>query len=292
MTHVVQHPNPPLRSPGGHLDIHQIPAATDNLVWLAVHRTTGEAFVVDGPAAQPVLDYCATHGIQWTTLVNTHVHHDHIGINRDLQDLGRMTDMRVIGAAQTAPQIPGLTEPVKEGDDVTLVGLPTTVWLTEGHINGHLSFIVDGVLFCGDTLFAGGCGYLFDGPPARMHASLQRLAQLPGETLVCCAHEYTQDNLRFAYSVDPDNAELQQRMAQVWAVRAKGGCTLPSTIDLERRTNPFLRVDTPEIGDHLPASEQASTSAERFAALRALKDSKAYRAVPDSALPVPDPVTP
>lgn len=289
MSHVVQHANPPQRSPGGRLEIHQIPAATDNLIWLAVHPDTREALAVDGPNAQPVLDYCSQHGLNWTTVVNTHIHGDHIGINRELQQRGRLSAMRVVGAAQTAEAIPGLNCAVKEGDNLELLGLPTTVWRTEGHINGHLSYIIDGVLFCGDTLFAGGCGYLFDGPPQRMHESLQRLAQLPTETLVCCAHEYTQDNLRFAYTVDRDNPALQERIRQVWATRNQGGCTLPSTIGLEQRTNPFLRVQDPAIHAALRQSMpevDVRSPADVFTALRQLKDARHYKAQSDAELPL------
>ena len=289
MAHVVQHPSPPRLAPLGRLEVHQVPAATDNLIWLLVDPQSREACAIDGPEAGAVLDYCSTHGLRLTTIANTHIHHDHIGINHDLAKRGLLAKMRVIGARKTAQSIPGLTDPVEDGDRIQLLGAEAAVWLTEGHINGHISYIVNGVLLCGDTLFAGGCGYLFDGPPTRMHESLQRLATLPDETLVCCAHEYTQDNLRFAYSVDSDNQALSERIRDVWALRAAGGCTLPSSIGLERSTNPFLRVGSAGIRSRLAEvmpDHDLSEPAAVFAALRALKDRKDYRTIDDGELPI------
>ena len=134
-------------------------------------------------------------------ILNTHTHGDHIGINHALMRAGRLDAMTVVGARKTADAIPGLTMPVEDGDRIEVLGTPVDVMLTEGHINGHISYLVGGALFCGDTLFGGGCGYLFDGPPSSMHESLQRLAALEPDTLVCCAHEYTEDNMRFAWWV-------------------------------------------------------------------------------------------
>lgn len=289
MSHVVQHPSAPRPTPGGQLEIHQIPAASDNVVWLLVHPGRREACAVDGPDAEAVLTYCSAQGLHLTAIVNTHVHHDHIGINLDLERRGMLADLRVIGARRTAKAVPGLTEPVDEGDRVQILGVEATVWLTEGHINGHLSYILDGAVFCGDTLFAGGCGYLFDGPPETMHASLQRLASLPDPTLVCCAHEYTQDNLRFAYSVDAENPALIARMREVWALRNSGGCTLPSTIALERNTNPFLRVGAQNLLARLRTAMPGwslDEPAQVFAALRALKNRRDYRHLDDGDLPI------
>lgn len=289
MSHVVQNPTAPRPTPGGQLELHQVPAATDNLIWLLVKPESREACAVDGPDAEAVLAYCKTQGLRLTTIANTHVHYDHIGINRDLERRGMLAGLRVIGARRTADAVPGLTEPVDEGDHIQILGVDTEVWLTEGHINGHLSYVLDGAVFCGDTLFAGGCGYLFDGPPETMHVSLQRLASLPDHTLVCCAHEYTQDNLRFAYSVDADNPALIARMKEVWALRSAGGCTLPSHMALERNTNPFLRVEAMDIRTRLSKAmpeRDLSEPAQIFAALRALKDRRDYRDLKDSDLPV------
>ena len=286
--HVVSRPYPPFASAGGRLEVHQLPAAQDNLEWLVVHPTTREAAVVDGPDADAVLAYCAAHELRLTTVFNTHTHGDHVGINRDLARRGLLAALRVVGPARAAGDVPGLTEPVDDGDRITFAGVVGQVLLTEGHIDGHVSYVFDDLLFCGDTLFAGGCGYLFDGPPAKMHRSLERLATLPAATRVCCAHEYTLDNLRFAWSVEPDNAALVDRIRAVRVIRAAGGSAVPSTIAAERATNPFLRHASPTLCAAVAAAfpERALDTPEQiFAATRALKDRKDYKRIPDSALP-------
>ena len=290
MPHAITQPMPPITLPGG-AELHAVPAWQDNVSWLLVCTQSGEAAVIDGPEADPVLGYCARTGLRLTTILTTHVHGDHIGIHRDLQARGVLGRLRVVGAAATAARVPGLTEPVAEGAEVELGALRGTVWLTEGHINGHVSYVFDGAVFCGDTMFAGGCGYLFDGPPAKMHASLQRLAALPADTRVCCAHEYTLDNLRFAWTVEPDNAALEQRLREATATRARGGATIPSTVGDERATNPFVRTDSPTLRDRVataldrPALRTTDDHVAVFAATRALKDRKDHRALPDEAFP-------
>jgi hydroxyacylglutathione hydrolase len=161
--------------------------------------------------------------------------------------------------------------------------------LTEGHIDGHVSYVFGDVLFSGDTLFAGGCGYLFDGPPEAMFGSLTRLSALDPATRVCCAHEYTQDNLRFAWSVEPDNDALADRIRRVWALRAEGRASVPSTIAEERATNPFLRHHSPTLRASVAKAfpdRDLSTPEAIFAATRALKDRKDYRRLTDAALPL------
>ncbi len=289
MAHVVAHPTSPFLVAHGKLEIHQIPASQDNLIWLAVSTDTGAACVVDGPEWKPVEEYCERRGLRPTTIVNTHTHHDHIGINRDLARLGELGAMDVVGPSKVARSVPGITIPVSDGDEVDLAGAPARVWLTEGHLNGHVSYVLDGAVFCGDTLFAGGCGFLYDGPPRTMFESLRRLMGLPGDTKVCCAHEYTQDNLRFAWSLEPDNPALRERIQSVWALRARGRCAVPSTIDEEIATNPFLRWDSPELVSNL-RSLQPDVALDKpqdvFAATRSLKDRKDYRAIREADLPL------
>ncbi len=289
MQHVVTTPRAPFRSRNGWIEVHQIPAWQDNLVWVLVCTRTGEAAIVDGPDADSVLAACETRGLAPRTILNTHTHGDHVGINHALRARGELARYRVIGPRAVASAIPGLSEPVDDGDTFRVGAAEGTVLRTEGHLDGHVSYLVDGVLFCGDTLFAGGCGYLFDGPPAKMHASLERLAALPPDTLVCCAHEYTEDNLRFAWSVEPDNAALAERIRAVWAQRARGECAVPSTIGEERATNPFLRHASPTLRARVAAAlpdRALSSPLDVFAATRALKDRKDYKRIADGELPL------
>lgn len=283
--HAVTRPKEPISLCGGALVAHQIPAWQDNFIWLLVSPDAKEAAAVDGPEAGPALEACARLGVKLTTILNTHTHHDHVGINAELLE----QKLRVIGPAGAASEVPGLTEPVDEGDTVEVLGQRFEVLRTEGHKNGHVSYVLDGAVFTGDTLFAAGCGYLFDGPAEAMHDSLQRLTALPEDTLVFCAHEYTQDNLRFAWSIEPGNPALAERIREAWAVRAQGESTVPSTIGLERATNPFVRVGSEEIRHAVAAAyptRRFDVDADVFAATRALKDAKTYKNLADTDLPI------
>lgn len=257
-------------------------------MWVAECVATGDAAVIDGPEAAPVLAWAEANGVKLHSILNTHTHPDHVGINHELAHSGRLDAFRVVGPARAAAGVPGLTHPVNDGDSVAIGEVQGKVWLTEGHIDGHISFIFGDVLFCGDTLFAGGCGYLFDGPARKMFDSLMRLASLPGDTKVCCAHEYTEDNLRFAWSVEPDNEVLAERIRRVWAIRAEGGTAVPSTIETERATNPFLRPGSPTLRARVAAALGRELGAydDVFAATRALKDRKDHKALTDDDLPL------
>jgi len=318
MVHAVTRPPAPRVVLAGAASLHQVCVWQDNFSWILVCEQTGEAAVVDGAEADPVLDYAARERLRLTTILTTHTHPDHIGLHRDLQKRGEIDRLRVVGNRQLSRVIPGLSEGVGEGDEVTLGRLRGQVMLTEGHIDGHLSYRFGELLFCGDTLFAGGCGYLFDGPPdnrsgwrparwpesaevdepglrpgaVKMYRSLARLAELPDDTLICCAHEYTQDNLRFAWSVEPDNHALAERIREVWEVRARGEATVPSTMALERATNPFLRWHSDTIKARIAAAlpdAPLRTPSEVFAATRKLKDLKLYKQLDDSTLPLDPP---
>ncbi len=293
MSHVVSKPTAPFSgaAEGGAIEVHQVPFDVDNFTWLLVCKTTGETAAVDGGEAAPVLDYVARESLNLTTILTTHTHGDHIGLHRELAELGKLDALRVVGNEALSSVIPGLErgEGVGEGSRVKLGAVEGDVLLTEGHIDGHLTYVFGDVMFPGDTLFAGGCGYLFDGPPAKMHASLSRLAGLDGGVRVCCAHEYTEDNLRFAWSLEPDNQALAERIQSVWALRARGESSVPSTVAEERATNPFLRCDSQTlraaVGEAMPDAPM-DTAADVFAATRALKNGGAYKKLGDTGLPL------
>jgi len=289
MKHVVTTPTAPFRSRTGAFEVHQIPAWEDNLVWLFVCTRTGAAAVVDGPDAEGALSYAKEHGITLSHVINTHTHADHIGVNEDLARRGLLSDLTVLGASKMASAIPGLTRGLVDGDSIEIGACQARVMMTEGHIEGHLCYVFEDVLFAGDTLFAGGCGRVFTGDFVSMHGGLTRLSELDPSTRVCCAHEYTQDNLRFAHSVEPENAALASRIRDVWKVRSAGGCAVPSTIEAERATNPMLRWHSEDLVRHV--REQApdadlSSPCAIFTATRKLKDTGAYRARGDSTLPL------
>lgn len=280
-------PSEVIRSSSGRLEVHQIPAWQDNFIYLLVEKDSGSSAFIDGPEAGPALEAATRLGIRPDAIFNTHTHFDHIGINQNLSEMGRLESMRVVGPRKAAFAVPGLTEAVDDGDSIRLGNAVGRVLLTEGHMDGHISFLFEDLLFCGDTLFAGGCGYLFDGPPAKMFESLSKLRELDPTTKVLCAHEYTQDNLRFAFSVEPSNPDLRARIARDWKLRAEGRSTVPSTIGLERATNPFLRWESEEIrnavADDLPPNAGPS---DVFAAIRRRKDSKKHRSISDADLPL------
>ncbi len=287
--HVVSAIPDPIPVAGGRARVHLVPAWRDNLIWVVAPEGSDRAWVVDGPEADGVQAWCRAHGRRLAGILNTHTHPDHIGINRQLDEAGHLGDIRVWGPAAARQPIPGLDHPVDQGDRVEIDGIGLSVHRTDGHQDGHIVYVTEGAVFCGDTLFAAGCGYLFDGPPSAMFDSLLRLAALPGDTLVFCAHEYTEDNLRFAWMLEPDNEALADRIRRVWADRARGRCTIPCTIAEEQATNPFLRPGSPtlqaRLAERMPEAD-LSTPLGVFTAVRALKDRKDHRALSDQDLPL------
>lgn len=279
MPHTVTRIPEPRVHHGGAWRIHTVPAASDNLVWV-IATPDGEAAVVDGPNAQGALALCEAEGLRLTTILTTHTHGDHIGLHHHLEMEGRLDGMRVVGAADVADQIPGLTEAVGEGDVVSFGGVDMTVMRTDGHMTGHVCYVSSEVAFVGDALFTAGCGRVFDGPMSAMADSLMRLGGLPASVTAYCAHEYTLDNLAFAWFVEPDNAALADRIRRVRALRAKGGCAVPATLGEEQATNPFLRPGSPTIRARLaelvPDAPVDATEAV-VGALRALKDTGRHR---------------
>ena len=223
-------------------DVIRIPAFKDNYIWLL--RKGASAVVVDPGDARPVLDLLEREGLTLTSILITHHHADHQGgVARLLENYAAP----VFGPA--AESITAITRPLFGGETIRLesLDLELQVLAVPGHTLGHLAYFGSGCLFCGDTLFTGGCGRLFEGTPAQMHDSLTRLAALPEQTAVFCAHEYTETNLRFALTVEPRNRRLRERVDEVAVARAKGWATVPSTLALERATNPFLRCQEDEV---------------------------------------------
>jgi len=245
-----------------------IPALEDNYIWLI--RNKDCAAVIDPGEATPVLAYLDQHQLHLTAILITHHHGDHVGGN---SELARHEPVPIYGPRHEG--IASITHPVGEGDTVRLAELDMEFAVLEipGHTAGHLAYYGANRLFCGDTLFGCGCGKLFEGTPSQMHASLQRLAHLPDDTAVYCAHEYTLTNIQFAQEVEPANPALASREQQDRQSRQRGLPTLPSTIGLERATNPFLRCDQPVViaAATAWAGHRLAGPAEVFAALRQWK---------------------
>ncbi len=251
------------------LIVEPVPCLRDNYAWLAYDREDGFCAIIDPSEAEPVRRALTTRDLQPTHILNTHHHPDHVGGNLELKNAFALT---IVGAAKDAARIPGLDTGVVEGEVYALGRHSARVLEIPGHTRGHIAFWfeADNAVFTGDTLFAMGCGRLFEGDPPTMWASLSKLAKLPEVTRVYCGHEYTEANGRFALSIEPGNKALQTRMDVVRATRAKGLPTLPSTIGDEHRTNPFLRAASKEIRQTLGLENAADV--EVFAEARRRKD--------------------
>jgi hydroxyacylglutathione hydrolase len=253
--------------------VFAVPAFRDNYIWVLTDGAGKTAVVVDPGDAAPVREALDRRGLSLGGILVTHHHADHVGGVTAL--LEQWPGIPVWGPA--GERIPGRTVAVADGAEVVLerLGLRFEVLDVPGHTAGHVAYFGHGMLFCGDTLFAGGCGRLFEGSAAQMAASLAKLARLPGDTRVYCAHEYTEANLRFAMAVEPDNAALQRRYGKVRQERARGEMTLPSTLAEELATNPFLRCEQPSVRQRATARAGRDLSGPEavFATVRAWKDS-------------------
>ena len=222
------------------LEIAQIPVLNDNYLFLIHDPVSEETAIVDPAVEEDTVAALEARGWQPTHIFNTHHHWDHVGANLALKE---RYGLKVIGPAADRDRIPGIDIAVGEGDQVHLGDVAANVIFVPGHTSGHIAyhFADDKALFCGDTLFAMGCGRLFEGTPEEMWSSLSKFMALPDDTSVHCAHEYTLSNGKFALSVDPDNAALKSRMAEVERLREQGKPTVPTLMGLEKATNPFLR---------------------------------------------------
>jgi len=256
-------------------EISLIPAFKDNYIWLLTRGS--RAFVVDPGDAAPVLARLEADGLGLEGILITHHHADHQGGVAELK-----ARYRTEVFAPASESITGCTHPLHGGERIDVLGQSLDVMAVPGHTLGHLAYYAPGALFCGDTLFGAGCGRLFEGTPAQMSASLERIAALPDDTRIYCAHEYTEMNLRFALAVEPENSALQQRVTRVAALRAEGSSSVPSTLGEERATNPFLRCGEAAViaaglahaaaqGQVVPGGAEASPTAI-FTAIRAWRN--------------------
>ncbi|MEM8503885.1 MAG: hydroxyacylglutathione hydrolase [Cyanobacteria bacterium P01_D01_bin.1] len=255
------------------MKIYRLPARSDNYIFVLHNPTDNTAAVVDPADAPPVLQKLDELGATLTTIFNTHHHNDHVGGNRKLLD--RFPGAEVYASAQDQGRIPGQRHFIGDGDRVSFGDRTGQVIFVPGHTRGHIAYYFPpaaddepGDLFCGDTLFAGGCGRLFEGTPAQMATSLAKLRNLPDSTNVWCAHEYTLSNLKFAITVEGENEELRSRLAAVKAARQQNRPTIPSLLATEKATNPFLRWNSPALQSVANSQDPIAV----FAHIRKLKD--------------------
>ncbi|MCL4781175.1 MAG: hydroxyacylglutathione hydrolase [Gammaproteobacteria bacterium] len=251
------------------LRIHQFPCLADNYGYLVHDPDSGLTASIDSPDAEAIERELAGQGWKLDYILNTHHHADHAGGNLRLK---QSTGCTIVGARADADRIPGIDLMVADGDSFTLGRHAARIIETPGHTRAHVCYLfeADRAAFVGDTLFSMGCGRLFEGTPAQMWKSLQKIMQLPDETRIYCAHEYTQSNGRFALGLEPENPALRARLQEVAALRAAGQPTVPSTLGTEKATNPFLRPASPALRAGLGLASASDT--EVFAETRRRKD--------------------
>lgn len=250
-------------------EIVTIPCLADNYAFLIGNADTREAAIVDVPDAAPINAELARRGWTLTTVLLTHHHWDHVD---GLDDLTGRADLTVIGAQADAQRLPPLSRAVGEGDTIDVLGAPAHIIDVSGHTLGHIAFYMPSLdaVFTADSLMALGCGRLFEGTPAQMFESLQKLQSLPEDTVVYSGHEYTATNAKFAATIEPGNSTLISRIEVTETARKAGTPTVPSSLKLERATNPFLRAHIPQIADHLGMS--GASAVEVFTEVRKRRD--------------------
>ncbi len=251
------------------LEIVTIPCLSDNYAFLAHDAQSGATVLIDAPEAGPILAELEARGWALSHVLLTHHHWDHVD---GLPEILEKHPAKVIGAAADAHRLPPLDQQVSDGENFEIAGEPVQVMDVSGHTLGHVAYYMpqSAAVFTADSLMALGCGRLFEGTPEQMWRSLSKLAALPDDTLVCSGHEYTQSNAKFAVTVDPNNAALQQRVVDIDHARAAGLPTVPSKLGLEKATNPFLRAEDPAILAHL--GMEGANPAAVFAEIRGRKD--------------------
>ncbi|MGH7949447.1 MAG: hydroxyacylglutathione hydrolase [Candidatus Binataceae bacterium] len=251
-----------------------VPQLSDNYAYLVIDDASKECAVVDCAEAGKIIAAAKQHGARLAAILTTHWHPDHSGGNQELAS--KVANLKVHGARAEGGKIPALTDPVADGDIVRIGALEGRVIGIPAHTNGHVAYYFPKLkaVFTGDTLFIGGCGRVFEGNARTMVDSLAKLAALPDDTQVYCGHEYTERNLRFALTLEPNNEALKARYAWSKQILAQGKCTVPSTIADEKRTNPFLRADSPELRASISRIEPAvgDDPVAIFAKARELKD--------------------
>ncbi len=262
--------------------VERIPTLSDNYTYLIIDEDSLEAAIIDAPEADPVIARVEELGVNVTKVLSTHHHYDHSAAN---PELAKRYGAPVLGHMSDAERIPGFVEGLEEGDTIRVGSLEAEIVFIPAHTSGHIAYVFPGAVFSGDTLFAGGCGRLFEGNPQMMHEALnEKLSRLPDDTKIYCGHEYTESNLRFALSLEPGNQALVEKMNQVKARRAKAAAdwhdatdeemTIPSTIAEERATNPFMRIDSAELVASVKkaAPQTGDDPVSILRAVRSLKD--------------------
>ncbi|CZY85961.1 TPA: hydroxyacylglutathione hydrolase [Enterobacter cloacae] len=249
------------------MNLISIPAFEDNYIWVLVDDAR-RCVIVDPGEAAPVLQAIKENGWQPEAILLTHHHHDHTGGVPELR--ARFPHLVVYGPAEA--QDKGITQVVEEGKNILIHEWEFSVFATPGHTLGHLCFYSKPYLFCGDTLFSGGCGRLFEGTPAQMYQSLQKINALPDDTVICCAHEYTLGNMKFSASILPEDRAIQDYYQKVKGLRAKNQKTLPVILKNERKINLFLRTDDIDLINKINQETKLQQPEQRFAWLRSKKD--------------------
>ncbi|EML1936779.1 MULTISPECIES: hydroxyacylglutathione hydrolase [Providencia] len=249
------------------MELIRVPALNDNYIWILTDANQ-QCIIVDPSESEPVLEILSAKKLAPIAILLTHHHNDHTGGVKGILKVFR--DLPVFGPQET--QVKGATELVSDGDSVKIDNFDFKIIGLPGHTLGHIAFYHAPYLFCGDTLFSGGCGRIFEGTPEQMYQSIQKIAALPDETLICCAHEYTQSNLKFAHHIWPENQQISQYQEEVAAKRSKQQATVPTTLKTERKINIFLQCDNAELQNKLNINQANPPLRAVFTVLRQLKD--------------------